>query len=181
MIVEQLYLEILQKIGHEELQLARNLVGSRTLRNALQLIIEESLGRAVVFIPHYWAVYYHDGRGSIHPTTATKLVFFDSPEDDPRLEGGFPERASELRRLTREEFYEGLAINEERRENGERPFMFVVDSVGPAAPHPFFDRMARDASSRLGADIARIFDQHIQFDIDNDPVLKSEKKTAKIL
>ena len=84
---------ILQDLGFRELRLVKKSIGSSTLRAAIRLIVNESEERADLFIPHYWAVYYHDGRGAFGPKTARKLVFFDDPNDDPRIKGGRPVRS----------------------------------------------------------------------------------------
>lgn len=176
---QQLYREVLDALGSAELQTVKSLIGSSTLRDAVRLIVEESEARARLFIPHYWAIYYHDGRGSVHPVNSSKLVFFDNPQDDPRIPGGrSPERANQLRRLTRAEYLQGLEINADRRASRQRPYMYVVDSVGDAAAHPFFDRLAEGAASRAGATVLPIFDRHIQFWIDSDPSTRPETKIA---
>lgn len=178
MTPEEIIRQILEEVGAAELAEARRRIGSGTLRRALTLIVEESQARARLFIPHYWAVYYHDGRDGFGPVSANKLVFFDRPEDDPRLEGGYPVRASEIRRLTRDEYVEGLERNAERRRNGLRPFMYVVDSVGPQAGRPFFDEMADGASERAGPTAAMLFDRWVQRIVDEDPDVRPEKRTA---
>lgn len=172
--------DILRQIGREELLRVRSAIPSRTLRRALRLIVEENQGRARLFIPHYWAVYLHDGRGPVQARGGGKLVFFDDPDDDPRLRGGYPERASDIRRLSRREYERGLEINRERRARGQRPFMYVVDSVGPAAGRPWFDRLAQGSARRNGPTITRIFDAHIQELVDTAPELRPERRDARV-
>lgn len=171
---------VLRAIGERELAEARRRVPSRTLRAAMELIVEENEARARVFVPHYWAVYLHDGHNGINPRTATKLVFFDNPNDDPRRRGARkPERFSQERRLTAEEFRQGLAINAERAARGQRPFMYVVDSTRPVRGKPWFDRMAAGASRRVGRRAAQAFDREMQKLIDTDPSLRPERKSAR--
>ena len=173
--------DILRAIGRDALREIRPRIGSTTLREALRLIVNESEARADLFIPHYWAEFYHDGRAGFSVGPGKYLVFFDRAQDDPRLVNGqYPERRSELRRLTREEFKRGLKINNLRRANGGRPFMYVVQQVRRQRPRPFFDDFARGHAERAGPEIARLFDQHIQRLVDSDPRLRPEKKTARI-
>lgn len=170
---------VLQAIGERELAEARRRVPSKTLRAAMQLIIEESDARARVFVPHYWAVYLHDGHNGINPRTARKLVFFDDPADDPRRPNGPPERFSGERRLTKAEYERGLEINRERAARGLRPFMYVVDSTRSQRGKPWFDEMASGASRRSGPRAAKAFDREMQKLIDTDPSLRPEKKSAR--
>jgi transketolase len=53
--------ELLTLYGESELEQARRLIGSATLREAATLIVEAQAGLATIFIPHYWAEFYHDG------------------------------------------------------------------------------------------------------------------------
>lgn len=160
--------EALRIYGEEELALVRTLIGSSTLREAARLIVDAIGGRAEIFIPHYWAVYYHDGRDGFSADSGRFLVFFANPDDDPRLADGYPERAADIRRLTRDEFYAGLAENERRAESGGTPFMFVVRSVGPAGAHPFFDRLAEGAAERFDQIAFASLDAHVQQLLDDE-------------
>jgi len=171
---------ILQELGERELRLVRKSIGSKTLRAALRLIINESEERADLFVPHYWAVYYHDGRGAFGPVTARKLVFFDDPNDDPRIKGGRPVRESQVRRLTKEQYREGLRRNQERYAAGRRPFMYVVDSVGPSAPRPFFTNLERGAAKRADNVVLRTFERELLDAIDRDPDTRSETRIADL-
>jgi hypothetical protein len=71
-------------------------VKSRTLRASLR--VERQRGRWFIGVPHYWAVYYHDGRGTSTPR-GTWLVWYPNPLDDPRHRGRYPVRATQLRSL----------------------------------------------------------------------------------
>lgn len=171
--------EVLRAIGEQELAEARRRVPSATLRAALQLIISESAARARIFVPHYWAVYLHDGHTGINPVNASKLVFFDDPANDPRRRGGPPERYAQERRLTKEEYRRGLQINAERAKRGQRPFMYVVDSTGPLKGKPWFDEMAAGSSARVGPAASRAFDRQMQEFIDSDPDVRAERRTGR--
>jgi hypothetical protein len=171
---------VLEAIGPSELERAKRAVGSSTLRRAMRLIIDESEARATLFVPQYWAVFYHDGHGVISPRRARKLVFFDNPNDDPRLFGGkSPERARDLRRLTEAQYREGLRRNRERQAAGRRPFMYVVDRVGPSAPRPFFDDLAKGAANRGGPVILRAFERELLRQIERDPETRGESGSAE--
>lgn len=177
---EEILRKVLLAIGELELAEARRRIPSETLRGAARLIIEESMQRARVFIPHYWAEFIHDGHNGINPVSARKLVFFDDPKNDPRRAGrSAPERESQERKLTKAQYEEGLRINAERRANGQRPFMYVVNSTGPLNGRPWFTQMAKTASNRVGGAALAAFDAEIQNLVDKDSDLKPEKKTAR--
>lgn len=73
-------------------------VQSSTLRDALRVIRDRN--RWFIGVPHYWAVYYHDGRRAARSTRENGfLVWYKNPSDDPRHGGNFPVRASQLRSL----------------------------------------------------------------------------------
>lgn len=176
---DRLYQEILTAVGEAELERVRPLIGSATLRQAIFLAVYASLSEARLIVPHYWAVYYHDGRGSVTPTNASKLVFFENPLlNDPRLSGAYPVRPGDVPRLTREQYLDGLAINAERRALGQPPFMFVVDSVGPSRPRPFFDQLANNSANRNAGTVKRIFERHLFDAIATDPDTESETDVA---
>jgi hypothetical protein len=169
--------EFLRLYGAEELERCRALIGSSTLRAALTLVVEPQLGQASLFLPHYWAEFYHDGREGFSAPGGRFLVYFADPEDDPRIEGGYPVRAAEIRRLTRDEFYAGLAENEVRALDGAEPFMFVLRSVGPAPAHPFFDELAAGAAERADFLAELAIDQFVQDNIDEEG---PERRTATV-
>jgi hypothetical protein len=171
---------VLQEIGERELSRVRRTIGSRTLRAAIRLIINESEERADLFIPHYWAVYYHDGRPGFSAVGvgARKLVFFDNPADDPRKPT--PERENQVKHLTRDQYQEGLRRNAERAARGARPFMYVVDSVGAAPPRPFFTQLEVGAARRADEVVLRTFERELLDAIDRDPATRSETRIADI-
>jgi len=117
---------------------------SRTLRRALNCRIDPAPpGTAIVRlnVPHYWAIYYHDGRGPVRPRRGRFLVYFRSIEDDPRVNGtASPERFSQTKRLRlRPETFRRLVAQGK---------LLVRTSVGPAAGNPFFAGLT-DFSNRV--------------------------------
>lgn len=113
---------------------------SRTLAAAMKPHKITSL-RGFLGIPHYWAVYRHDGRlrVPVFPRLASFMVWFRSPKDDPRLGGKFPERAADVRRLTSEEFRYWMERNRDAYEVGAPPPMIVTPVVyKPTRPTDFF-------------------------------------------
>ncbi len=170
---------ILEELGAQELARAKRIIGSRTLKAAVRLIVDENEERADLFIPHYWAIWYHDGRGRVSPVNARKLVFFDNKNNDPRIRGGrLPETRAQVRRLTRLEYQEGLRINQERARLGLRPFMFVVDSVRASRPRPFFNKLAQGVVERADVVVLRVFERELLRELDSDPATKSETRSA---
>lgn len=121
---------LLAEIGQLARRQAASKIQSETLRASLFVDIVPTENTVRVGVPHYWAIYYHDGRGPVRAQPGKFLVYFKDPAKDPRIANGYPERAASIVRLSREEFKEALARDE----------LIVVKSVGPAAPHPFFTR-----------------------------------------
>lgn len=104
-------------------------------------------GKVAVETPYYWAVYYHDGRRGIRARPGHKLVYFRNIDQDPRVRGrNYPRRYSEVRRLTKDEFY--------RMRRDPSSGMIVRDSVGPAPGDPFFKRAGR-GMPRKASEIAQ--------------------------
>lgn len=67
---------------------------SRQLRKHMQTEVQTSSpvrARGIVFVPEYWAIYYHIGRANM-PTIRVKnkkyLAWFPNRQDDPRLING---------------------------------------------------------------------------------------------
>lgn len=120
------------------LQRARAAVKSNTLKAALRIrqSSDPLAASAFVGVPHYWAVYYHDGRGSVR-AKGLYLVWFRDKASDPRLAGGYPVKRSQIRHLTPDQFQEGLEKNREAKAAGEPAVMIYVPSVGPADGRPF--------------------------------------------
>lgn len=129
--------KILGSIAQSVLEAAKLKCESRTLRAAMELSIEDN--EIILSVPHYWAQWFEGGRGAVFARPGHKLVFYKNPAEDPRLSGGHPVRASDIRRLTKAEFYRDLRAGK----------LVVVDSVGPAAGHPFFDASLRFKALQL--------------------------------
>lgn len=116
---------------------------SRTLAAALRIVLEND-GRdgGRLSVPHYWAVYVHDGRGApVLPRRGSVLVWFRNPNNDPRLRGGrYPVRASQVRHLTRTQFEFWLAENRLAIQRGVPPPMIVTKRINtPTQAYAFFD------------------------------------------
>lgn len=136
---------MLEKLGEEALRMARRSIRSDTLRRAIRF---EHLapGEARLYIPHFWAIYQHDGRGTVRPTTKRFLVYYRDPNDDPRLKGGYPIELKDIKRLTRDQFVAGAEENRRRYlanpAGGRQQFMVVREASGPTRPtrsYPFFE------------------------------------------
>lgn len=98
---------------------------SKTLRQALRVLKTDD--GFVLNVPHYWAQWFHDGRGPVTARPGKKLVFYKNPADDPRIQGGYPVRLSDVRRLTKTEFYRDLKAGK----------LIVAERVGPQGPNEF--------------------------------------------
>lgn len=99
-------------------------IPSTHLRDGLRIVLEPIALQARLHIPHYWALYVHDGRGPFGPRRARSLVWFFDEADDPRLRP-MPVRYADWRPLTQQEYQEGLLRNAQNRRAGLPPFMIV--------------------------------------------------------
>lgn len=138
--------EIFQRIAERCRIVARRAIPSRTLREALRIVrageyseASEALEHDGLYLPHYWAKYYHDGRGPTRPVRKRKIVFFGDIRKDPRqgLGKSYPVKVSDIRPFTAAEFYEQLKRNERR--SNPRNIMQVKNSAGPAQGVRFFE------------------------------------------
>lgn len=129
-----------EQIGRIAKVIARQAIDSETLKDSLMIELRPTSDQIIVGVPHYWAIYYHDGRGPIRAKPGRWLVYFKDPAEDPRIANGYPVRAADIVRLTREQFMEGLA----------RGQLIVTKSVGPADPHPFFTDGMHSLSGEIG-------------------------------
>lgn len=145
----------------------RRSLKSSTLNRALRCRLDPSppgTALARLAVPHYWAVYYHDGRGPVKAKKGKFLVYFRSIEDDPRVSGSAsPERFSQTKRLA-------LKPATFRRLVAQGK-MIVTKSVGPAAPNPFFLRLA-DYSARVGRITRPALSRFVMDDLRRAGVLK---------
>ena len=130
------------EIAERFLALSRRECKSRSVSASLQLV-ELQDGSWAVESPFYWAVYYHDGRGPIRAKPGHVLVYFRDIDQDPRVQGrNYPVRASDIKRLTKAQFYAYL--------KDPSRGMIVRDSVGPAEGDPFFLRAQEALSRQVG-------------------------------
>lgn len=148
-------------MGERLRQAVRPLIQSETLKNSIevQLLVDADVVGAALVWPHYWAVYYHDGRGPLRPVNGRFLVYFLDPEDDPRFKDGYPVRAKDVKRLelSPEEFRAALASGK----------MIVTNYVGPARGKKFIDRLARRAAKLVGGLVLREFRGHVKAALDD--------------
>jgi len=135
----------LAELGKLALDKARGKVESKTLRDALRIELRPDIFGVSVGAPHYWAIYYHDGRGPVRAAPGKWLVYFKDPADDPRIKRGYPVRAADIIRLSRSQFLEALAKDQ----------LIVTKSVGRAKAHPFFTRGMQGMDQRAHAPAKR--------------------------
>ncbi len=130
-------LRLLRKLGNIGLKHIRPKVTSRTLKLQLRLDFDTLLRFVDIYVPHYWALIHHDGRKSVKPVTARKLVWFPDIRNDPRVAGGlqYPIRMDQRRRLTKAQFKAGVLRNKT-----QPGFMVISKKSGPTKRpnNPFF-------------------------------------------
>lgn len=107
--------KLAKEIAREGEIKAKAKIRSTQLRQGLYTQEEYSTPEAAKYdliVPHYWAAYVHDGRGPVRPKSATMLVWFRNPNNDPRLSGGrSPVRARGAKRLSSGQFKKWADIN----------------------------------------------------------------------
>jgi hypothetical protein len=172
--------EMLEALVRAAARHVRGSIDSATLRQALRAEVVNAQ-TARLLIPHYWALYQHDGRGVGFPRRSVFLVYFVDPNDDPRLEGGYPVRLNDVRRLTKDEFRDGQQRNREMEadnpEGGPQQFMRVLPQVGPTAPdksYPFFTKGMAGFQERASFVVRGILDRLAR------RIAVSRKSTARI-
>ena len=143
-------LELLDKLLTAADHVIRPLIPSRRLRPRLQKVFDLKQTRRAkggLFLSPFWAVMLHDGHRAFGPKTAKFLVYFTDEDDDPRKPT--PDRAADVRRLTKDEFNNGMARNRELESlnpgGGSMQHMIVVKTpggrparIGASPPAPFF-------------------------------------------
>jgi hypothetical protein len=130
---------------------AAGFMRSRTLRDALRLHIDTENFQVDVYLPHYWAIYEHDGRGPIDMAPGKYMIYFPDIRDDPRVDGGtnYPITSPrERRKLTKEEFVQ--FAEENKRRGKDNPIMVVASHVGPSAGTYFFTRAGDSLVESIG-------------------------------
>ena len=131
---QQFLIDVAKAMAYRFRDLAAKESNSRAIGESLQVVSTE--GKVAVETPYYWALYYHDGRGAIKAKSGHRLVYFKDIADDPRISGrNYPERASDVKRLTKDQFYKFL--------RDPSKGMVVADRVGPTEGDPFFTRAGR--------------------------------------
>ena len=153
--VEQYYGALVDAIGKLALQHVTPKIRSRTLQRAIRYY-RTTFRSGRLFIPHFWAIYQHDGRGPVKVKNARSLVFFVNPADDPRLAGGYPIKLSQIKKLTKEQFRAGMQENArlyaDNPSGGRMQHMVYVESVkktGPGKSYKFFEDGMRDFVGRV--------------------------------
>jgi hypothetical protein len=148
--------DVAQKMAARLRDVVRRYIDSDTLKNAIEIVLEFDGAdvRADLVWPHYWAVFYHDGRGPLRPINGKYLVWFMDPEDDPRNQGGYPVRKSDIRRLelSTEEFKALLASGR----------MIVRTYAGPTRGKKFLERLAGRAAKHVQPIVRREFSRHVK-------------------
>lgn len=144
---------------------------AKALRDDLRIsvVAGQSEGLGEVFTDYYWAVYYHDGRGSIRARPGKFLVFFRDPDDDPRISGSsrdYPRRAVDNRRLklSKAEF---RSLLKSKR-------LIATKRVGPASAHPFFEQGYANLQSKFGPLLVKLLSQEFIDDLRAHDVLDDE-------
>ncbi len=146
---EQFFRGLYRKLGIIGVAAVKPFIPSATLQDELHFIINRGREEGISLqFKSYWARFVHDGRGPVLPEQAQFVVFFRNARlDDPRVAGGYPQKTSEIRQLTRSEFQFGLQLNTAARQAGLPPPMIVMRTedfraipTGPAEGSFFFER-----------------------------------------
>lgn len=168
---------LMNQLADAAFVVAKPIIPSRTLSAALTKQVDirgRKILRASLFIPHFWAVMVHDGHGAFGPRSARFLVYFHDEADDPRKPT--PERAADVRRLTKGEFREGLAENKRlfntNPGGGAYQHMVVVKDptgrpghVGPVVAKPFFLEGMKPFEARVDQIIRTSFDAFVRANV----------------
>ncbi len=122
--------EEVKNLAREAIRHIQPHVPSTTIRDTLKFRIEKTTSgiRLIIFSPYYWAGIIHQGYGTVHADFDRWLVYFRNPSDDPRLQPWktYPKTLADVKHLTKEQFYEGMAINRELAKNGGGKFQYMV-------------------------------------------------------
>lgn len=144
-----------RRLGEAGIRIVRPKVRvvSGTLARSLYLRVGRSEKRfrpndieARLSIPHYWAVYAHDGRRPF--VKARYMVFWRDPRNDPRRapSGRTPPRRASLRTLSAAEFRRAWAVRENWIAAGGDPYdspVIITRQIRKATPPTrFFENEA---------------------------------------
>jgi hypothetical protein len=146
---------------------------SRTLRAALR--IEREKDRWFLGVPHYWAVYYHDGRSAAAGVRCRWLIWYPNPANDPRHRGNYPVRAQQILSLR------DLGWSWERVLEDVRAGIAVMADLSPRSGRPvrgkyFFIKGMRRFFATGGKERIAAFKRLLKSEI---PMLY-EKRTRKV-
>lgn len=157
--------QVLGRVADLAADRARPLIPSETLAEALRIVAGDEPSTVFLEIPHYWAVYVHDGRGSFGPRRAEWLVWFRDKLMDPRTNFGthYPIREADIQRLSKEQFQYGLELNRQARARGERVPM-IVAKFQPRIMQgvPFFSDGLAEFSSEAAPLIKEEFESFLE-------------------
>ena len=172
--------ELLDKLLSAAKRVIQPKIPSRRLRPRLQKVFDLKQSRRAkggLFLSPFWAVMLHDGHRAFGPKNSRFLVYFADEDDDPRKPT--PDRVSETRRLTRDEFDAGMDRNKEMEAfnpgGGAMQHMIVVKSprgrparVGASPPTNFFSEGGK-AFETLADDIVfAMFDDFVKRNVVKD-------------
>lgn len=148
--------DLAEQIAQKVRTYVKRFIPSKTLKNSIEIRMRfegSAIGADLVW-PHYWAVYYHDGRKALRPKNGKFLVWFVDPQEDPRNAGGYPVRGSQVRKLSLspDEFKSLLRSGK----------MIVTDFAGPTRGKRFLDKLAGKADTLVGGLALREFRSHLK-------------------
>lgn len=161
-----------RRMGEAGLRIARPKVRmhSETLARAMTLTVGRPSGtrtrarpndiEARLHIPHYWAVYVHDGRRPFQK--GRYMVFWKNPRLDPRRSpsGRTPPRRASLRSLSRAEFIRAVQVRDAWIAAGGDPYdsPVVITKVirKRTPPTRFFENNAGGGMAGFPAVASRI-------------------------
>ena len=147
---ERFQRRLLKRLGQAAMERVRPRIVSykgkpiQALQRALQAIVVSDT-ELKLRVPHFWAIYVHDGRKApVYPQHSAFMIWWKDPRQDPRLNGGVtPERASSLRHLTTQQFRDAMRLFREAQESGaESPVVITPIVRRSTPPSPFFSNEA---------------------------------------
>mgnify|MGYP001826464370 CR=1 FL=1 len=152
---KRLFDEIAQSAAVKVRWRASSVCGSREIRRTMALKRRRSLpnyARWGVIVPHYWAIFHHDGRGPVKARKGKVLAFFKDPSKDPRHYGRYPQRLNQVKHLTKEQF---------RRYKAQ---MIITRSVARTTGKAFFssNHGLRGIPEQIYADSAEILSEQVR-------------------
>lgn len=122
------------------------------LRDSIRFIVNRD--RVIIYSYYYWARFVNDGRGPVRADDDKVLVFYEDPQDDPRIKRGYPRKPEQVKRLTKRQLRSGI----------ERGLIIVAQEVGPAEGLGFIedgirktrDEVAGSALKQIRGDVRRL-------------------------